>query len=244
MKKEAKSRLLIVTIYAIAMGFLEAVLVLYLRKIFYQNNFSFPLKGFIESQIFSIELLREAATIIMLFAVSFLAGRSIYEKFAYFIYSFAIWDIFYYIFLKLTLNWPPSLFTWDVLFLIPWPWVGPVLAPILCSLQMIIFASFIIHFDDIKRVKILPKEWAFIIIGSVIILFTWLFDYGLIIFQNNFSQELFIETMKSYVPDSFNWPLFLFGLLLSSIGILNFYIRTKSSRIIKKSRPQKSFMDF
>src|SRR3989344_1428755 len=138
MKKESVNKLSIVTLYAVAMGFLEAAVVIYLRELFYPNGFNFPLKGFIDPSILSIEWMREFATIIMLLTVGFLAGEKAYKKFAYFIYAFAVWDIFYYVFLKLTLNWPDSFLTWDLLFLIPWPWISPVLAPLLCTILIIV----------------------------------------------------------------------------------------------------------
>src|SRR3989344_6671811 len=140
MKKESRNKILIVTIYAIAMAFIEATVVVYLRKLFYPNGFNFPLVGFIDPAILNIEWIREFATIIMLLMVGILAGKKLYERFAYFIYAFAVWDIFYYIFLKVILDWPNSFLTWDLFFLIPWPWIGPVLAPMLCAVLIIITA--------------------------------------------------------------------------------------------------------
>ena len=148
MEKESRNLIWTVTIFAIAMGFLETTVVIYLRKLFYANGFDFPLKGFIDPSILTIEWVREFATIIMLLTVGILAGKKFYSKLAYFIYAFAIWDIFYYIFLKITLNWPDSLFTWDLLFLIPWPWIAPVLAPLLCTIFIIITALMIIYLED------------------------------------------------------------------------------------------------
>src|SRR3989344_5174775 len=192
MKKESWSKLGLVTLYSIAMGFLEAVVVIYLRKIYYSNGFNFPLKGFIEPQILSMEWIREFATIVMLLTVRILSGKKLYEKFAYFIYAFAIWDIFYYLFLKIYLNWPSSILTWDLLFLIPWPWVGPVLAPLICTIIMITTAFVIIHFIDKGiKVKLSLLEWALVILGIIIVLFTWLYDYGKLIVSGGFSKEFF-----------------------------------------------------
>ncbi|MEK6792710.1 MAG: hypothetical protein AABX95_02740 [Nanoarchaeota archaeon] len=119
MKKESWKKFWIVTIFSIAMGFLESTIVIYLRKIYYPDGFDFPLKGFIDPNILSIEWIREFFTIVMLITIGLLAGKTLYEKFAYFILSFAIWDIFYYVFLKAFLDWPQSWITWDLLFLIP-----------------------------------------------------------------------------------------------------------------------------
>lgn len=239
MKKESLNKILIVTAYAIVMGFLEAAVVIYLRALFYPNGFNFPLKGFIEPYILSVEWIREIATIIMLITIGMLAGKKFYEKVAYFIYGFAIWDIFYYVFLKIYLDWPSSLFTWDILFMVPWPWIGPVIAPLLCTVLMIIMTFIIIHFED-KGVKVKVKlsEWILIILGAIIVLFTWMYDYGVLIFRNGFGKDFFtlatnprfIYIVDNYIPSYFNWPLFLFGLFVSALGVLLFYVRMKKSK--------------
>lgn len=236
MKKESVNKLIIVGIFAIAMGFLEATVVVYLRELYYTNGFDFPLKGFIEPNILSIEWIREFATIVMLVTIGILAGKKLYERFAYFLYAFAIWDIFYYIFLKMTLNWPPSLFTWDILFLIPLPWVGPVLAPVLCSILMIITTLLIISLNDKgKKLKIKLSEALLVILGILIVLYTWLYDYGNLIISGGFAKQFFTlsynqefyQLLTSYIPQTYNWILFIIGFLISTIGIIMFYIRNK-----------------
>lgn len=233
MRKERWNKILIVTIFAIAMGFLEAVVVIYLRKLFYPGGFNFPLRGFIDPSILGIEWLREFATIVMLLTIGILAGKKLYEKFAYFIYSFAIWDIFYYVFLKITLNWPSSFLDWDLLFLIPLPWIAPVIAPLLCTAPIIIAAFLIFHFEDSGiRIKVKLKELSLIVIGLVIILYTWLYDYGKIIFTGGYAKDFFtlttnnrfIEVVNNYIPYNFNWLLFFTGLIMSSFGIVIFYL--------------------
>jgi len=236
MKKESRNKILIVTIFAIAMAFLETTVVVYLRKLFYLNGFSFPLKGFLEPSILSIEWIREFATIIMLLSIGFLAGKKLYERFAYFVYAFAVWDIFYYVFLKVILNWPESLLTWDVLFLIPWPWVAPVLAPLLCTILMIIFSFLVISFEDSGiKIRFNLREWILATAGVIVVLYTWIYDYGKIIIGGGYAGDFFtlsnnspfIEIVSNYVPLSFKWFLFLFGLAISSLGILMFYLRTR-----------------
>ena len=136
-------QLFTITAFAIAMGFLESAVVVYLREILYPEGFAFPLSP-IPVSLALTELLREVATLIMLVGIGIIAAKRFSTGFAWFIYSFAIWDIFYYLFLKLLLDWPESLFTWDVLFLIPTTWTGPVLSPILVSLTMILLALVIL----------------------------------------------------------------------------------------------------
>ncbi|MEK6844199.1 MAG: hypothetical protein AABX83_02115 [Nanoarchaeota archaeon] len=232
MKKESWKKILIVGIFAAAMGFLEAVIVVYLRKLYYPQGFNFPLNN-IETLILNVEWVREFFTIIMLICIGLLAGKTLYEKFAYFLYSFAIWDIFYYIWLKVILNWPSSLFTWDLLFLIPFPWTGPILAPIIYSVTITILALCIIHCEDKKlKVELNKVEWALFILGSMLILYTFLYDYGQFIFKKGIYQLLTFaanETLQqqvfSYIPASYNWALFVIGEILIVISIALFYKR-------------------
>lgn len=137
MKTEITRKLWIVLFFAIAMGFLEAIVVVYVRELYYPEGFRFPLK-LIPPRIFSIELVRELTTLIMLAGIGLLAGKTKSGKFAWFLVNFGIWDITYYLALKIFLDWPESLHTWDILFLIPVTWIGPVLAPVICSVTMIL----------------------------------------------------------------------------------------------------------
>ena len=141
-------------IFAIAMGYLEAAVVVYLRELYYPGGFhikekvNFPfikfgevneLKPFSRKLIYT-EIGREAATIIMLIAFAISAGNSLTTYVAYFLLLFGVWDIFYYVFLKIILGWPESLSTTDVFFLIPVPWIGPVWLPVLLSLLLVAFS--------------------------------------------------------------------------------------------------------
>jgi len=112
------SKLLWVTLFAVAMGMLESSVVIYLRELYYPAGFKFPLHA-TSYTVAVTELFRELSTLIMLLGIGMLAGKNKHERFAWFIYSFAIWDIFYYVFLYLLINWPVTLFDWDVLFLLP-----------------------------------------------------------------------------------------------------------------------------
>ena len=142
--------------------------------------------------------------------------------FAWFIYSFAIWDIFYYVFLKAVLGWPESLLTWDVLFLIPTTWTGPVLTPIIISLTMILFAGLILYRDERHMDSRIPgKIWAGLISGSLIIVIAWILDYT----RHMLKHFSFIEMLQVknpevlriatlYEPDRFPWLLFGLGELI------------------------------
>ncbi len=225
------SKLLVwVTIYSIGMAFIESAVVVYLREIYYPDGFSFPLMP-IEGNVALTEILREAATMIMLISIGFLAGRNGLERFSWFIFSFATWDIFYYVFLKLLLDWPESLLTWDILFLIPVTWVGPVIAPVLLSFVMVLFALIIFHFTyRMEEVKVGKLNWSLLIIGSLIIIISFTIDYTRYILsyfslkeaislKNN--QELYDISMK-YVPVKFDWWIFWIGFVVILIALFLF----------------------
>lgn len=217
------------------MGILEAVVVVYLRQIYYPLGFDFPLVP-IPGRMLLIELVREIATIVMLVSVGMLAGRNTLQKFAYFLFSFGIWDIFYYIGLKIFLNWPSSLLTWDILFLIPVTWIGPVLAPVICSLTMILMSMcIVVPQEKGYEVRINLTEWFLIITGAFLIFLTFIWDYMKIIIQNDFLSELltitesekFWQVIKGYVPVYYNWYLFGLGEILILSAIVSFLKKLK-----------------
>ncbi len=126
------TKLLLLAIFGIAMAHLEGVVVVYLRKALGMLD-SESNKDSLEKfpkRYLNIEMTREAATIIMLIAIAYLAGGSWIEKGVFFLWTFAFWDLFYYLSLFILIKWPPSLTTIDVLFLIPRPWIAPVWFPI------------------------------------------------------------------------------------------------------------------
>jgi len=236
--EKVKRKLLLIALFSIAMGFLEAIVVVYLRELYYPNGFEFPMK-LIPNKIFFTEILREVTTIIMLFIIGLLTGKNKIQKFVYFIFAFAIWDIFYYVALKLLLNWPNSFLTWDILFLIPIPWLGPVLAPIICSLGMIILTIFVLGFDSKeKELHLTKNEWTTIILGTVIIFITFIWDYINLIISGGFlpkffslmNNKKFLETSLNYIPTKFNWVFFFLGCLIILFSMLVALRRIKKLR--------------
>lgn len=219
-----------VTIYSIGMAFIESSVVVYLRELYYPCGFSFPLMP-IEGNVAVTEIMREAATMIMLISIGFLAGRNGLERFSWFIYSFAIWDIFYYVFLKLLLGWPETLLTWDILFLIPVTWVGPVIAPVLLSLIMILFALAIFHFTyRMENVKVGKINWLLLILGSLVVIISFTIDYSRFILSHFSIKEIFsmpnnqtlFDISLKYIPVKFDWWIFLMGLLIILAAIILF----------------------
>ena len=113
----------LLALFGIAMAHLEGVVVVYLRKALGMID-SESNKESIEKfpvRYYKIEMTREAATIIMLVVIAYLVGGSWIEKGVFFLWTFAFWDLFYYLSLYILIKWPPKLTTIDVLFLIPRP---------------------------------------------------------------------------------------------------------------------------
>jgi len=233
MKSDTKKYYIWITIFGIAMGFLEAIVVVYLREMFYPTGFNFPLAPF-PRHLYLIEIIRELATIIMLVSIGAIAGKTLPQQFAYFLYSFGIWDIIYYIALKIFLNWPASLFDWDILFLIPIVWIGPVIAPVICSLTMIALAVVLISSTE-KNIyfKIKGIDWAFILVGAFFIFISFIWEYGrLVLFGDVSFWELFaskdftsLQLKLSVFPNRFQWLLYIIGEILILIDIFKLEIR-------------------
>lgn len=225
-----KRLLIIISLFSVAMGFLESAVVVYLRELYYPYGFKFPMVA-MTAKIAVTEIFREASTMIMLLTVAMLAGRSFLERFSWFIYCFAIWDIFYYIFLKLLIGWPSSLLTWDILFLIPVIWTGPVITPVIVSLTMITLAIFILT-GKIKATSI-NLQWL-VLLGAFFIFLAFVWDFsGFMLSQYNVT-EMFKpgnsqHALQHYVPYRFNWWFFIIGevMILTGIAIAHHNTRRK-----------------
>jgi hypothetical protein len=222
-----RSRIIWLIIFSIAMGFLETAVVIYLRLLYYPDGFDFPLVV-MSPAVGVVEILREAATVVMLLGVGVLAGANTRQRFAFFILSFAIWDLFYYIFLKIFLDWPSSFFTWDILFLIPAPWVGPVLSPVIICFTMIALTTIILSNEKQQSPKYLTwQHWSLLIAGSLVVITSWMWDYIAYSGRISDSPEKALEILASYVPEHFNWWMFGVGEGLIVLGIWLYYLRSK-----------------
>ncbi len=208
-------------IFAISMGFFESAVVVYLRALSQPGGFVFPIPE-LPSLIEKTEFLREFFSLLMLAAVACLLEKRFMGRFAWFIFNFAIWDLFYYLFLWLLIGWPGSLLTHDLLFLIPVPWTAPVLAPMLLSLLMIALALLVFtHSQKIHYLKFKGNELLFLIVGSLLCLLSFMYDP---IF---FPEKI---TGASYQPSAFNWYLFGAGFLLILSGVVLFHIQKKRTK--------------
>jgi hypothetical protein len=177
----------------------------------------------------------------MLAVAGFLAGRTRTERFGFFLFCFGIWDIFFYVFLKLFIGWPESLLTWDILFLIPVTWVGPVIAPVINSLTMIALAVFISYFTD-KNIptRIKKPEWVLLILGSFVIIISYTFDYlnfmlkrfSLSDFFDPSRQSEILENATGYIPQAFPWWIFIVGEIFLIGAICTFVIKNKKRNFV------------
>ena len=136
-----KARFLMLGIYSVAMAFVEAAVVVYLRSIYSPGSLTALTR--LPLLIYRVELFREAATILMIVAVGYLAFTRLRYRIIAFLWVFAIWDLLYYAFLRLTLGWPAGLGATDVLFLIPVPWISPVWLPVAVSTIVLCVASYL-----------------------------------------------------------------------------------------------------
>jgi hypothetical protein len=149
------TRFCVVVVFSIAFANIEASVVVYLKHIFHPDGFKFPMTVFGEGPHFRrflfTEIGREAATMVLILTTCWLAGRNRQQRFAYFLAIFAVWDIFYYVWLRILSNWPATIMDWDILFLIPVAWASPVLYPVLISLVWLVWAAIILYLDSCGR---------------------------------------------------------------------------------------------
>jgi hypothetical protein len=199
-------RLCIVIVFGIAFAYIESAVVVYLREIFHPDGFSFPLETFgltpLWKRLLLVEIGREAATIVLIFTGAWLFGRTRHERFAHFLTIFAVWDVFYYVWLKVLLDWPASIMDWDVLFLIPCTWASPVLCPVLISAAMLAFAAVILYRSGRGRpLWPTPTDWVGFLIAALVVVVSFCIA-GLHVTEAGFQAF-------------FHWPLFLIGFALA-----------------------------
>lgn len=200
-----------VALFAVAMAWVESAVVFYIRthvnRIEPYQPEPLPLFGVLGP----VELVRELATMIMHLTVGVLAGRTWRARVGYMAISFGIWDIFYYVFLKVMCDWPHSLTDWDILFLIPLPWWGPVLAPVLIALLMIFWGTLASQFERFRPGMLSNwRVWVLNFIGVVLALYVFMAD-ALSVASGG------VAALRNLLPTQFNWPLFLVALVLMAV---------------------------
>ena len=225
-EKEIIGQWIWVIIWAIAFAWVESAVVVYLREIFYEGSSIFPLSvnwengKYVGNYLTRIELVREFATIIMLASIGMAAGRTRWQKFCFFMISFGVWDIFYYVWLRVMIGWPGGLLTWDILFLLPLPWVGPVITPVLIAIAMTAAGTLIIYLEQ-KGYVIRFKwyDWAIVMGCGLLMIVAFCWDWKNIV-------QLPGNPERTGIPNPFLWGLYLPAYLVS---VLYFVIRLKNN---------------
>jgi hypothetical protein len=194
----------VVFLFAVAMAWVEAAVVFYLRTLVGRLDPYQPQPLPVAAGLGAAELVREAATLVMLATVGWLAGRTWRSRLAYAVMAFGVWDIFYYVFLRPLTAWPRSLLDWDILFLLPLPWWGPVLAPVLVAVLMIIGGSLMAFHDSPER-PFWPRGLllALNVVGSLLALYVFMAD-AIRVVRAGGSED----ALRNLLPVRFNWPLF------------------------------------
>lgn len=214
------NKMALIILFAIAMGYLESAVVVYIIKIINLQGLSSALHPLthllrIGADFYWTEIFREASTIIMLGAVALICAGSIkrIEKaFYYFMLSFGVWDVFYYIFLKVLINWPQTILDPDCLFAIPVIWASPVLAPVLISISLIGISLIMLKKMEDKKYKQLGIINRVLILAgsSIIVMLTFWTSYTII------NGEVIMQT--------YNWALFMIGLVIFILGFIMNYL--------------------
>lgn len=208
-----KKRVPWLIVFGLAMAYVEAAVVVYLREIIYPDGFAFPLRA-ISMRLGLVEVGREAATVLMLLGVAYLTQRTRRGRFVCFMFLFGLWDIGYYLWLWVTIGWPESLLTWDVLFLIPLVWSGPVLAPMLVSCLFV--AAGLLYYsgpDKAEEVTIGRRDWLLTVASAVIIFIAFVFNHAAV--------------SAGGVPGRFPWEIFLPGLALAAYLLVKIALKTR-----------------
>jgi hypothetical protein len=213
----------VLLLFGMAFGYLEAAVVGYLRILheparrhFYPQRSSgelFPLltleqvraAGIEQQNTLFIEIGREAATMLMLAAIALSVANNARQWAAAFAIAFGVWDIAFYVCLKLLLGWPASLFTWDILFLIPVPWIGPVIAPVLVSAAMITGGIWCLRREAAGRpLRIGLVNTGGVLAGALVILLSFTLDYR--------------NIMAGGMPHPFHWGVFGLGMGIGAVS--------------------------
>lgn len=198
--------------YALAMAYVESAVVVYLRRLYGIGDLMVDVPPF-DPQIALIEFGRELATLVMLLAVGWVAGRRLQSRLGFAVFAFSLWDVFYYIWLWVFIRWPKSLLDPDILFLLPLPWWGPVISPVLIAVLMAVGGMLAVIGDDRGHVvRLLPGEWASLITGILAMLYAFMEDALSMLPAD-------AHTLSQFRPASFNWPIYLIGLALASFVV-------------------------
>lgn len=222
-------------LFGISFGYVEAAVVVYLRHIYDPIRRElhpdkppgdlFPLitaeqlnsRGADHTRLLVTELGRELATLVMLAAAALAVASNFRQWLAGFVLAFGVWDITFYGFLKLLIAWPASLFAWDILFLLPLPWVGPVIAPCIVAATMVGAGVYVLRRErGGSGFRIRRLDWILIVASGVVMMVAFMWDWR--------------NTTAGNPPNPFNWPLFGVGELLGLAGFVRAAMRRYPAR--------------
>jgi len=174
--KRLVSKIIWICVFSIAMAYLEAAIVVYLRRLFGITDLVLQVPPF-DQQIAAIELGRELATLIMLMAIGLIAGHNFQSRLSFTLIAFGVWDIFYYLWLKVFIGWTKSFLDPDLLFLILLPWWGSVCFPVFISILMITEGEAVLWKTE-KEVPIhFPLSfWIPLILGILLMPYSFMVD--------------------------------------------------------------------
>jgi hypothetical protein len=210
-----------VVCYAVAMAWVESAVVLYLRTLTQQFDPYAPDELPLPPGLVRAEVVRELATLIMLGSVGWLAGQTWRSRAALALVAFGVWDIFYYVFLVPLTGWPRSLWDWDILFLLPLPWWGPVLAPVSLA-SLMIAGGTLVTLRDTPEQPCWPgrRTWPPVAIGVGLALYVFMEDALRVVPQG-------LDSLMQLRPTRFNWPLFLVALVCLSAPVFELAWRAR-----------------
>lgn len=194
----------LVLAYAVAMAYLEAAVVVYLQLALGSRvGAIFPLSPAIEAgNFFTIEVGREAATLVMIATVGLLVGRSWLERLAWSAVLFGAWDIGYYAWLHVFSGWPPALDTFDLLFLLPVPWVGPIWSPVAVSVALVgVGLAAASALRSGRQLALARWHWVAALGGGLLVVLSYTLD----------TERL----IGGGLPGPYPWVIFAVGLLLA-----------------------------
>ena len=225
----------VLALFAVSFAYVEAAAVVYLRALYepiHQHYFPGRAPGDLlpivrleqlqarEPQAthwLGVELTREFATMLLLAAAALAVARDFRQWLAAFMIAFGLWDIFFYLFLNLLIDWPGSLNDWDLLFLLPVPWVGPVWAPLVVAGSVVAAGVLILRREAAGRPP-LRLGWvqaAALVVGGLVIVLAFCWD-----FEN---------TAEGRPPNAFPWPIFATGEAIGLLGLFHACLTTAHS---------------
>jgi hypothetical protein len=197
---------------ALAFGVIEGLLVVELRVLLDPDGTSFPLVSFPET-LLNVERAREAATLLLLAASAALAASGWVQRFATFLFLFGAWDLVYYVTLRTVTGWPHDPMQWDLLFLLPVAWLGPVYAPVAISVVML--GVGFVTLRNSGRFAVRARHVAAAIVGGAFCIWSFTFDAD--------ARALVA------IPDRYRWELLIAGILLAAAGYVDAWRHARSS---------------